>query len=51
MLETPNRAVVVETVGGGGDELMRMSVTGTRTRVRIWRNHPDWPDEVRIGVG
>ena len=47
-LETPNRAVVVLTV----DEqtVLNAKVPNTRTRVRIWINHPQWPDKVTIGL-
>jgi hypothetical protein len=47
-LETPNRAVLVSTV----DEqtVAEMKVPYTRTQVRVWVNHPRWPDKVTIGL-
>jgi hypothetical protein len=47
-LETPNRVVTVLTV----DEqvVVEAKVPNLRTQVRIWVNHPRWPDEVIIGV-
>jgi hypothetical protein len=47
-LETPNRAVVVSTVEQ--DTLLEARVPGTRTAVRVWLNHPRWPDKVTIGL-
>jgi len=47
-LETPNRAVVVSTVEQ--DTLLEARVPGTRTGVRVWLNHPRWPDKVTIGL-
>lgn len=46
---TPHREVVVSTV-----ELkvvLRATVPSTRTRVRIWENHPSEPDEIIVGLG
>lgn len=48
-LETPNRVVVVSTV-----ELkiiLQHAVAETRTRVRIWLSHPQWPEKVTIALG
>ena len=47
-LETPNRAVVVSTVER--ETVLESDVADTRTHVRIWLNHPRWPDKVVIGV-
>jgi hypothetical protein len=49
MLETPGREVAVRTVERR--KLLHAQVPGTRTRVRIWTNHPTWPDKVFIGLG
>jgi hypothetical protein len=47
-LETPNRAVAVSTVDQ--QTVMDAKVPNTRTHVRIWVNHPKWPDKVTIGL-
>jgi len=47
-LETPNRAVVVSTVDQ--QTVVEAKVPKTRTHVRIWLNHPRWPDQVTIGL-
>jgi hypothetical protein len=47
-LETPNRAVIVSTVER--ETVLEASVPTTRTHVRIWLNHPQWPDKVIIGL-
>jgi hypothetical protein len=49
MLETPGREVAVWTVERR--KLLHAHVASTRTRVRIWTNHPTWPDKVFIGLG
>ena len=48
-LETPSRTVVASTVDR--KPLLRVSVPGNQTRVRIWTNHPMEPDKVVVGVG
>ena len=48
-LETPNRKVVVWT--NEWDKVLETSVPTSRTRIRIWTNHPTEPDDVHIGVG
>ena len=48
-LETPARAIVVSTVER--ETVLEMNVPDTHARVRIWLNHPRWPDKVIIGVG
>jgi hypothetical protein len=48
MLETPGRAIVISTVTA--ETVMKTIVPGQRTRVRIWVNHPRWPDKIIIGV-
>ena len=47
-LETPNYAVVVSTVDR--ELLLSDNVPTTRTRVRIWVNHPTEPDRVIVGL-
>jgi hypothetical protein len=47
-LETPNRAVVVSTVDQ--QTVVEAKVPKSRTHVRIWVNHPRWPDQVTIGL-
>jgi hypothetical protein len=48
-LETPNRVLVVSTVEL--EPVLDLNVAGTRTHVRIWLSHPQWPERVMIGVG
>jgi hypothetical protein len=48
-LETPHRAVTVSTVEGNA--ILEWKVLGTSTHVRIWTNHPRWPDRVIVGLG
>lgn len=48
-LETPSRAVVVLTVER--ETVLRKQVPTTHTRLRIWVDHPRWPQRVIIGVG
>ena len=48
-IETPGRAVVVSTVSG--EVLLRQKVRGQRTDLRIWLSHPEWPEQVVIGLG
>ncbi|WP_341989387.1 hypothetical protein [Azorhizobium sp. AG788] len=48
-IETPSRKVMVSTVEH--DVLLEHEVPETRTRVRIWLNRPQEPDEVLIGLG
>jgi hypothetical protein len=31
--------------------VLEAKVSATRTRLRIWTNHPSEPDDVYIGVG
>jgi hypothetical protein len=33
------------------DKLLEASVPTTRTRIRVWTNHPTEPDDIYIGVG
>lgn len=49
MLDTPNRAVVISTVER--ETVLAMPVPSSRTRVRIWVDHPTEPDKVIVGVG
>lgn len=48
-LQTPNRAVVISTVES--KDVLKANVPGTRTRIRIWVNHPRWADKVIVGLG
>lgn len=48
-IDTPSREVMLTTVMS--EVLLKAKVPGTRTRIRVWRNHPDWPDQVTIGWG
>lgn len=48
-LETPNRVLIVSTVEL--ETVLDLNVPGSRTHVRIWLSHPQWPERVTIGVG
>ena len=47
-LETPGRVVVISTVER--KSVLEARVPDTQTRVRIWLNHPRWPDKVVVGL-
>jgi hypothetical protein len=47
-LKTPNRAVVVSTAVY--EKLLEAPVPDTHTRIRVWVNHPRWPDKIIIGM-
>lgn len=47
-LQTPNGSLAVCTVLG--DVLLRSSVAGTQTKLRVWTNHPTEPDEIDVVV-
>ena len=49
ILDTPSKMVVVSTVEW--TPILSTSVESTKTRVRIWTNHPTEPDDVWIAVG
>jgi hypothetical protein len=48
-LETPSRAIIVSTVEW--KKVLEAEVPQATTHVRIWLNHPKWPDKVIIGLG
>jgi hypothetical protein len=49
MIETPSRKLMITTVL---DEiLLETDVVDVNTRVRVWLNHPKWPDKVAVGWG
>ena len=47
-LRTPDRSV--RLFDANDPDIMHMSVASTRTRVRIWTNHPNEPDDIQIGL-
>jgi hypothetical protein len=47
-LATPTRTVVVFTIEW--KKLLEARVSSLQTRVRIWTNHPNEPDDVVIGL-
>ena len=49
ILETPSYAIQVATVLD--EVLLRADVPTDHTRVRVWTNHPKWPNRVIIGLG
>lgn len=48
-LDTPDRTVAVWIVPW--EKVLEAKVSETRTRLRIWTNHPSEPDDVYIGIG
>lgn len=48
-IETPTRSLMISTVDG--EVLLEQAVPSARTQVRIWANHPKWPDQVLVGWG
>lgn len=48
-IRTPSCRVVVTTVES--EELLDQPVAETMTRIRVWRSHPKWPEQVTIIVG
>jgi hypothetical protein len=48
-IETPNRRLMIS--GVLGEPLLQTDVPQTQTRVRVWRNHPVWPDKIVVGWG
>jgi hypothetical protein len=48
-LDTPNHMGAVWTVEW--QKLLEARVPTSRTKIRIWTNHPTEPDEVFIGLG
>ena len=49
IIETPGRELVLSTVLD--EHLLKASVPSTKTRIRVWRNHPVWADKVVVGWG
>jgi hypothetical protein len=47
-LETPSRIVNICTIEW--KSVLQAQVTTTRTHVKIWLSHPQWPDKVVIGL-
>lgn len=48
-LDTPTHRVIVWTFEW--TKVLELKVPTNRSRVRIWTNHPNQPNEVRIAVG
>ncbi|HVW57159.1 MAG TPA: hypothetical protein VHC00_15890 [Rhizobiaceae bacterium] len=48
-IETPSREIRISTVEE--EVLLRARVPDIITRIRVWRNHPVWPDQVVVGWG
>jgi hypothetical protein len=49
MIETPTRKLMISAASG--EPLLVTKVPSQSTRIRVWRNHPDWPDKVVVGWG
>lgn len=47
-IRTPDGQIVISTVAG--DTLQQASVAEPYCAISVWRNHPNWPDEVVVGV-
>jgi hypothetical protein len=47
-LETPSRQLVISTVDR--ETVLQMQVKNAQTQVKIWLSHPQWPENVIIGV-
>lgn len=48
-IETPSRELMISDVLGA--PLLRAPVDADATRVRVWVNHPVWPDRVTVAWG
>lgn len=48
-IETPTKKLVITSVEG--HTLLQSEVPSIVTRIRVWRNHPLWADQVVIGWG
>ena len=48
-IDTPSRRMMIS--GPDSEPIVQAETPDTRTRVRIWRNHPVWPDKVVVGWG
>jgi hypothetical protein len=49
IIATPNRRVSVSMVPA--DVILEERVPDTQTRIRVWRDHPQWPERVVVGWG
>lgn len=47
-IETPERKVFIKTIHGSN--LLIEKTANEKTLVSVWANHPNEPDELRIGV-
>lgn len=48
VVDTPNGKLLVSTILG--DVLMHVDTPTDKTSVSVWVNHPEEPDEIRIGI-
>lgn len=48
-IETPNKELKISAVVG--EPLLKTKVSDVNTRIRIWRSHPVWPEQVFVGWG
>ena len=46
-IETPTKKLVITSVEE--NKILQAEVPGIVTRVRVWRNHPLWADQVVVG--
>lgn len=49
MIETPSRKLMISTVWD--EVLLEDSVADVETRIRIWVDHPRWPQKLVVGWG
>lgn len=47
LLETPDKYIVLTEVDLS--VILKTAVPGVITRLKIWRSHPQWPEQVFIG--
>ncbi len=48
-LETPSREIAISNVPG--EVLLKSRVPEVVTRVRVWWSHPEWAEQVFVGLG
>lgn len=49
VVDTPNRRLMI--YGPTAEPIVQADVPNSRTRIRVWRNHPVWPDKVVVSWG
>ncbi len=49
MIDTPGHQLMISTVWD--EVLLQATVAETRTRTRVWVDHPRWPQKLAVGWG